>query len=991
MSNKIFSYSWPPKPVEAASINWNELPEVVQPKFFESEKVRKTASTVLGSLSAPTAGASLYAAICLTVSASSALTFVLTTGGLGFLSLALASSAIAISRLEPSANDPEQRLKLRQEAGKDLMAHPEYSLETIQNKYKKEIISDKDINILLARDIQTLPYPQLIKKHGRRLLDFVNAANWEHLRNNFVNYYINEYSWNELKAMPEFSLFKITPEEAGEAIATKEAYRLMQKGGTYAEYIERNSSLAINWVVDARAKEYLEVKLQEHLFLEKKGLIYFEHQSGPLLRNLQEKRYLNLKQDIIRQELEAFLRGELDYLSLRERNGCDLIITSSYQNSDLREKLRKAFLELPYEHLNNPSFERERNALNVLPQDIKEGLKKQWIQTPLIKLLSQPVFYQSLQREFSPRDWTEKALKETENMTVRDIAAQMPGLFNFGILKADDALKGQSSIKQRLEREFATCYNLESILISFDEVLFKHHLFDVKRLSPFVTDYIFRNANHFVRGTNRSQDDANVKKFIETYGLLPDRITETLGKARTSFASETYRFEDALKAIEKNYQTQLLPLSQERSAAVMQAHNVFDIDTKRRLAHTLKESLDKVNNAQANLQRSLRDLSNQERSLTVLIEEKESALQARRFSYSFTLLQRQNTFNLEHDLRTSQTLLKRAEEQLLNDPEISRCSRDISLLKEKKVYLERQVATWQRNVSTAEQKYRAFSALITEQNSLKRELESPIYAQEIQMLQQRLAHDEAAAKKQVTGLAEALSALRNARSQSEINKDKNRLADLLSKPNKLLVISQKILETGSIDPHSTAQTLEEFKRQLSQCRSDLLKEEKHLPELKIRVEDRLGLPRLKLEITRLKHTLEKAREKDQEARSLEFEIDKLSKELAQLKTQLQGTSQSLYFNRIKERENQQQIQSLTRNYNDASAIYDNSDKLLKKTIGDCESAFDRKKQSLDIIKVERLTEATSLHQIQVSRIENEFLLSLKENKDSGGFKISFVW
>lgn len=300
-------------------IDWNELPEPVQPAWYESAKVQKIVGIILLALGLVFAGLTVFTVLTFD---AMRITVIFVCGALALLALASVVIGVVMLCKSPSFNDSDYRKKLRLAAGGDLEKN-NYSLDEIRKKYRKEIVGDKDINALIQKDVLNLSYQGFVDKHGYHVFEILNQTNKDYLRKSFFDHLEDEIqenniSWKQVRALPELANLSITAEEIAPYVMTNEIQRMKKLETNYDDFIRRNEFLGLMWV-NKEGCEYLANKFQEHVLPLDIGILKLEIDFVEHLSYFKD--LTGLYEEIIARDLLEVEAGRMTYLKFRERNG----------------------------------------------------------------------------------------------------------------------------------------------------------------------------------------------------------------------------------------------------------------------------------------------------------------------------------------------------------------------------------------------------------------------------------------------------------------------------------------------------------------------------------------------------------------------------------------------------------------------------------------------------------------------------------------------
>ena len=314
-----------------SGVNWAKLPEPVTPRFYESTRNRQITAIALAAL-----------AISLVFVAGAVGAFAAAPAlGLIAVATACAVTALVLVCLRESFNDPNHRLHLRQEAGKHLMSHPEMGYDAIRNKYVRALVSDQDINILIAKDAKELTYEAFIQKHGNSVIYILNPENISVLRPKFIKHCREKLNLNEIQAQSGSLIQFGLRDEKWVEVAMREARAALQTPHAYHTFFSRNPLSAIELLKqDADLFNAMLVKTEEYdLKLDLgvtgfMGTAYYKQAHEHIGNEFAEKMIETIRIN----EFEKFKAGQLDYIQFKERNG-----TATHTETDCQSRMLPDF------------------------------------------------------------------------------------------------------------------------------------------------------------------------------------------------------------------------------------------------------------------------------------------------------------------------------------------------------------------------------------------------------------------------------------------------------------------------------------------------------------------------------------------------------------------------------------------------------------------------------------------------------------------------
>lgn len=730
------------------NIQWNILPGSAKAGFLETRKERRIAAIAAAAF-AMLAGVCTFGAA--TSFTAAPLVVIGVTFGLAFLTLAAITTAIGLLLLKQSKNDPEVKLALRQQLKKDLeLGIPSFG--AIRDKYTTDVVSDSEVNIILAKDLLALNYPAFKKKHGELAINILNEENKAKLRSKCLEHFQSNLSFKEIAKQPEVQEFGIQKNEWAAYVALREANRVMLlKGTTYDEFIARNGIEAITYLnTHELAFTHLKESFQQSILNRNLGVKDFN--ATPCPKEFDAVFINQLRQKIILNELKKLETKSQSYLEFVNRNG-GLDIVKEVMQNDYKEVLRAAFLRLPY--ATQKSLEQHKQLLQISEDAILGPLIQKWNGLNIQAVVEDQDFQQALRDgAISPDLFTVRALEETNHLSVIEIARQMPLLFSGGILKSN-SLSEQGTIFERLDNEVNALKNIGELL-TLPAVLFQSNIINRSNevIVNLVKAFVQTHAASYLENQWHG-NELNIRNKIDQYQLLPSSITNELAIAQQAYNEQKVIHQQHLKKFEVTFSSNLHQLEQVRT------------DRKQEVAkHAgLSEWEKQVSIAQDRVHQTTQELGQAERKLEAAKNEFSNVAsniaklntQARNLSQQVRELESKN---LEHGLNRYTELLQ-SKEQLLNQHKIG-IGNNSELIE-----LSTKISELKKNISTVECSQRQVSAQLTELQSfqakverlevLKLEMAKPEFLQREVELELRIKDAESSRAKP-TGLANALKA-----------------------------------------------------------------------------------------------------------------------------------------------------------------------------------------------------------------------------------------
>lgn len=548
------------------TIDWNKLPEDVKSKFMETQKERRVAAAALGAFAIFTSFWTVKAALYYTATPRMVIGV---TASLAFVTLTSTITAIVLLCLKLSPNDPVNRLKLRQNAA---IYIKEFGCKDIRKHHNKEIISDAELNALISKDVRVLTFPAFEKKHGD-VLSFIDDANRIELRKSFLKYCLAQLSWNEILARPEVKELNIELNNLAHPVVLREAQLAMTKDHSYATFVERNGLDAIDYikeypnVFDNMAASFMQEFISQNL-----GLSVLEIEANQTqIAKFGLTFGQNLRIIILQEQWNQLLKESMSYDKFSRQNGGlsiinELIGIGAPANNLV--VLQQAFLKMPLDE--QEQHKEEMAALKINHHMRNQALLKKWVDKSIQDIVQDSDFKKHLLIGLiPPSHWTETALAGTGTMLIADIGRQMPVLFTSRVLDANSTMKGQPTIRERLNVEIDQCQDDLLKLAAFPDCILQ--LIDNAnlRVQRMVISFICTNLHSYFENTWLG----NVKKghlLIQEYKLMKNEVKIELERAKEVVNQEKIAQKKAIEDATKENQANLDVLEKEK---IVSCHN----------------------------------------------------------------------------------------------------------------------------------------------------------------------------------------------------------------------------------------------------------------------------------------------------------------------------------------------------------------------------------------------------------------------------------
>lgn len=877
----------------SSEIDWNKLPNEMaeKPASWNTPKVKKIAGAIFLSLGAASFGATLFAAFAFTAKPMTVISVVV---GLAILTLASSITGYVVLKLKPADNDPQVLKQKRQEARLDLNdpGH-KYTVDEIRQKYQESVISNHDINALIGFDAQTMSYRNFIVKHGKGVIDILDDENKTYLKLSFLKYALDPLTnrgIKEIMAMRESAVFDIQLQDVIAWNAHNEALTL--SGRTYEEFIQRNGTELIAYL-HADARRLLTSKFIQHIDSKGISILALQKDFKSHLQALGQSAEREIIDHIVERDQKS-MHGKNGYMNFREKNGLDIIRTLCADDKGQKLKFQQAFLELSYAQLTDPKNGTDRAILDIKGDTIKETLLNRWKDTPIADLAADKEgFLASLGQEFKPGEWKDKALNDTAQMKVSEIARRLPQLFQQEILVESDCLSGGHTLRERLEEEIAEIGSFED-LIKLCANFFKFGLLSKasQKVTELASQYVLQYVNEYIQ---ESENDigGGCSSIITKYDLIPHALKQALDASRKEYRLEMKRKKSEIGQIQAQCQRELEEARQIKDAAI--AEGKADSSLMNSQAY-LKECEKNKSLTEAELQKIQKELE--------AFKAKASSLDKKMRSMSEELASNQRELVALFGVQ-NMGQIQQANQSL--EQEVRRLHGEIAQLENGKnqaaTYAARhpKLTTLEANIGAYEQSLKAFkieeAGLIklveirTRYESLRQQhaalsvtINSPKYASDVAELNVKIRQAAAANVTPVMGVRAAWSASAKG---SQLDNLKSELADLQDKATQAASLTR---EMAALHPRLPGQEvgarLQFVQNQMAQITQNRNKLVNSRPAVQHEVEMLLGLPALQQRIDAAKGLLKGCEEQQKALRVRQENITAKTHQSAQLQREL---------------------------------------------------------------------------------------------------------
>lgn len=336
------------------------------PAFGLTERIQKIAGSIFLGCSVCSGLGTAAVAIALT---ATPIVVVSSFAGLALLSVALAATGIFFLCKSPPENDPDILRQQASDAGRDIEAN-QLGYDAIHQKYG-QMIASQTINVagikgMIHQDAQQLSFAAFIAKHGtRHVFGIVDADTKALLRTKYFEHVSQSGSrLLDLFASREARAFAVGIEEIAPLIVRRE----VAATDSYATFIEHNGHDILPYITDEADKEKLSGLFLAHLPQLREVLGPSNQVHERFRRECASLPVFEAVRDYaFEEEKRKFTSGALDYRRFRERN--DLALIKRCEPAFL-EKLRHAFLCMPYDLAKTDHYQEDRDMLSIDTQEL---------------------------------------------------------------------------------------------------------------------------------------------------------------------------------------------------------------------------------------------------------------------------------------------------------------------------------------------------------------------------------------------------------------------------------------------------------------------------------------------------------------------------------------------------------------------------------------------------------------------------------------------
>lgn len=275
-------------------------------------------------------------------------------------------------------------------------------------------------------------------------------------------------------------------------------------------------------------------------------------------------------------------------------------------------ELKEALADIPAAEID--SYKVDCEALDLSRRDI---LSRRWENKTIQEILKaeSTLFFNALDHEFKPGDWTQKVLEDTKHMTVLQIFRLSPEILRRGILSAQGAAAGESSIGERLKKELSTIGTLENLMNTYPNEIFTLNLIrrDDPVIKALVMGFYIQNAQQILEGLTLGTT-GKCLEYLRSNNLDYTVLQRVIQAARTELAEVKRNHERELQSFDALYQAKAAQAEAEKNLSISHARQfarAADAEDNLNRFGSLKRSSDAHYN---NLESQLRHLERDQHS-----------------------------------------------------------------------------------------------------------------------------------------------------------------------------------------------------------------------------------------------------------------------------------------------------------------------------------------------------------------------------------------
>ena len=839
------------KPAEEIlkQINWDQLPVDNQILVTKLETIVPKVKYALG-------GACIMSALFLTAPAAIVFGTVVTLG----------MGSYGCHRIEKKmesdiSNNISERKRKRLDVKKEIEdGRGGYFDIRKKRGYGIDIFTDVEFNIIFGHDIAQLYYPCFFEKHGSPCFSILDRTNYDSLKKSFMNYMERDMGLRNISAhMDEFDFFGIKEDDASYTIISCEISRLMNGNITFKNFIERNGFGYMKWIDNNSGQSQFINQMLENYLMEL-GIGYIDLQNKyPTCHACIESNEFKLA--LFYSEIEKCRNNVMSYVEFRKRNGFELIADIANIYPEQKNVLISEFSKLQYNDLTASEYNEDRQLFGIGFLERQIILSKRWFDKKIQCVINEDIgFFHSIGNEFTPDEWEFKAVNDTLEMDVSQIAQYFPQLFRSKILKISSRSASGATIGDRLADEIKSIGTFTELVERMPVVLFELRMINANTsgISDLVRTYILQNTYDCM-----VRDKLYPRDTIEKYSLIPPEVAILYQSAKKSIQEHFKKHEILVSYTKYPNQIELQQNKQNKINLLEQQLEIIkkDMDIK----YILDKHMIKINEQESKVAQMMK-------------EKKHNSEQIDKLDEKIKILANTNTGDYKticEDLRKNELDLKSAQFQIANDKTI--------------LVLERKI----KEIKNQEIKY-------VKQNETKKKLdllksEELKLVANIKLLREKVTSNDFLKKKEqliknldtssVMGIVGVLSVARETlltSKSAELKEMKRDESQLVSDEEKLGKINSEIKEIESVSLDDNADIL------LSECKRILEELEYELHEYKSQLEIKFQSDKLLSEIQRLK-----------QIKDADEKINDLVKKNEELEKKLSQTNSELFFEKFK--------------------------------------------------------------------------------------------
>ncbi len=425
---------------------------------------------------------------------------------------------------------------------------------------------------LSLQEITPVSYQQFIQDHGTESLQYLTEWNLERLFPGFsvdikeskvgVLQLKREHA-TELKAFGE-----VITQPLFQDIANREGVQ------SYIIFEDRNGAEAISFINMKSVKDFLCVSFSNHVVDRNLGLINTKTTFGDVMERFGDAAVKSINSRVLAYEMNALETDSLTYLQFRERNGIEAII---FQSIGDPTKLQKHFLRLSYVDLIHADYKNDRDIMVITDPIIKNTLWVRWNAMSIKDVLAtdKEGFLASIGRFFSPRDWTPKAVAETQNLTIKDVITLYADLFAAQVLTASDG-----NFVGRLAEKIKPITKWTTLIDTYGSFVFKQGLLEFSQVKDLIHRFVDTNANSYLHNSF-DKGIANYVQIINEF-CLSMSLDQKIKTAQVTVVAEKTRYKDWLTVHEAEYKAIIKGCEDQAKKDIISVETSIDLPRRER-------------------------------------------------------------------------------------------------------------------------------------------------------------------------------------------------------------------------------------------------------------------------------------------------------------------------------------------------------------------------------------------------------------------------